>query len=819
MRQRLPVFASVRTHAAPFASFLMLCAFVGGLPSASPPDHKSASDPPSAQISSLSQPVVWNGTATGTGAVSAAGEDTAVEGFNADTFLLNVTGTEAEWAGKYIEVKVTWTIPVNDYDLYIRKGSNEGTMVGNSGGGAPGTQELTTIVPASYGVGPYAVRVLYFSTTPGLDQYRATATVKSLPAGRPAIYMSGGMAFSKNRRVTCPVAEADGEPSSRCDAQGNYYISAIRGVPAGCDLWYFDLRPGSSTYDPNMRNPIYRGQPDSFTEEQSTQVGADGGGDVDIAVGYGNGPNGVPTLAFTSLVASNIFTAKSNDLGQSWTKNNAGNITGGAPVDDRQWIEFWGKDKVYLLYRTLAPAVTQIQLSNDGGLTFGPARTAGAIGQVGSVDVDQNDGTVYIAGSSGQVAIGRVDPLLGEPVSYSTVQVGTDLTGIANIFPIVKVAPDGTVFYLYCNTRDVMLTHSMDKGLTWATPVRVSNGPQNKATLFPHMEVGPISLTGNGSAVGIVWYGTSSNLNDDSADWHVYYAISYNATSPMPTLYQARASDHVIHASNISTGGTLGSDNRNLLDYFQVCFDPLGAAVIGYTDDHNDFGGHTYVTRQITGQGLKGNKLTARPEGAQLPPSPPPPADGSQVSDPQGDVAYGLLGVLPTTDPQDILSVKYSGVSWPTLGMITCTMKVSKLDAQLPPLTNWRMHFTANAPGTGLNPGGESFASSDRGDQFWVRAFTRADNTHGFAWGIAKRNSDGSMTYTEIGPADAGSFDPLSKTITVKVAVAKLNAQVTHGPPILSGSVIAGLRAQTYTSGSGAVKRDATRGGGEFTIQ
>ena len=71
---------------------------------------------------------------------------------------------------------------------------------------------------------------------------------------------------------------------------------------------------------------------------------------------------------------------------------------------------FYGKDKVYLFYRTLAPAVSMIQRSNDGGLTYGPAKTAGLIGQAGSIDVHQASGTVYISGSSGQVCVGSPPP-------------------------------------------------------------------------------------------------------------------------------------------------------------------------------------------------------------------------------------------------------------------------------------------------------------------------------------------------------------------------------------------------------------------------
>src|SRR5947208_15597847 len=93
---------------------------------------------------------------------------------------------------------------------------------------------------------------------------------------------------------------------------------------------------------------------------------------------------------------------------------------------------------------------------------------------------------------------------------------------------------------------------------------------------------------------------TTGAANDDNANWNVFYAQSFNATADNPTFRQAKISDHFIHGSNISEGGTLGNANRNLLDYFQVSFDPTGAAVVAYTDDHNDYDGHTYIARQIS---------------------------------------------------------------------------------------------------------------------------------------------------------------------------------------------------------------------------
>src|SRR5207302_7898770 len=196
--------------------------------------------------------------------------------------------------------------------------------------------------------------------------------------------------------------------------------------------------------------------------------------------------------------------------------------------------------------------------------------------------------------------------------------------------------PTGTVYVAYSDGHDIFLADSEDKGTSWSQPVKVSHGTDTRTSLFPWLETGPTP-----GSVGVVWYGTSSASNVDAANWKAFYAQSYDATSANPTFHQVSASDHFIHASNISTGGTLGTANRNLLDYFQVSFDPNGAAVIAYTDDHNDYDGQTYVTHQISGPSIKtNNALPAATEGAALavPPGdafPPrvPGLNGEQVTD------------------------------------------------------------------------------------------------------------------------------------------------------------------------------------------
>ncbi len=285
-------------------------------------------------------------------------------------------------------------------------------------------------------------------------------------------------------------------------------------------------------------------------------------------------------------------------------------------------------------------------------------------------------------------------------------------------------------------------------------------------------------------------------------------------------------SDHVIHGANISEGGLTGTANRNLLDYFQISFDPTGAAVVDYTDDHNDFDGHTFIARQISGPKITGDGKTTVPDPGPAPaPSGPLPTAasvggiaGSQVTDFRQDAAIGLLTRVNVDDPLDILSVKYSCESLPSGELvIVATMKVSDLSV-VPPSSNWRVNFAANAPFSGISPTGDySFGLSDRGDQFFLRANTDNPATPTFVYGTTVRNSDGSLTSTTRGNADCGAFDTANHTITMKVAVSKLNSLVTKGPAIAPGSVLAGLRGQTFTSSANG-KEDITRGGTEFVV-
>ncbi len=811
----------------PLAAAVCAAALAANVRAANP--AKGTVDP------TLGSKVTFTGNATGP---ASEGEATCVDGVNCDVFTLTIAGEPADYVGKAIRVDLDWAQGANDFDLVIRKDSVDGPVVGTSGNGPPSSEESGGINPAATGTGVYVVRVVYFAFPVPADQYKGSAETVSRPAERAANYIKGGgIQFSPNVTVKAPNTVRDGEPSSRVDFQGNYYIGGIRGVPAGVDLWNFDLNPSSAQFDPLMRNPIYRGQPDSFTNKDTTQVGADGGGDIDLAVGFGLPPGQiVPTLAYSSLVAANISVGNSIDRGKTFRLNPLGNLTGGPPIDDREWQEFFGSRTVFLLYRTIAPVIAFVHRSTDGGFTYGPAVTVGPSSQVGGIDVNQNDGTVYNFFIDGRVAVGIPAKPGDEPTSYTFHQAVTDPFGLRNIFVTGKVAedgtPNGTVYVTYSNGFDVYLAHSSDRGKTWSLPTRVSDVPFG-ANIFPWLETGKTP----GSVV-LCWYGTENqSFNNNDANWKVFFAQSFNANSANPTFTQVVASDHFIHGSNISTGGLTGTANRNLIDYFQIAVDPQGAAVIGYTDDHNDTTGASFVTRQISGPSLNGGNVSlpatlptlTPPTGKDETPPAQPGPDGEQVTDFAQDTRGPVASDIDLNNALDIQSIKYRSSEVDGKTILSATMKVTAA-AALPPNALYRMTFTANAPDSVLSATGDyTYGLSDRGDQFFFSVTTNAPASGPvqatYRYGTSVRNSDGSITSTNVGIADSGSFIPNDNTrparpgdgtLTVNVDLEKFNKLLSDAgkPTIQVGSALVGLRG---TSSAGGVT-DNTRGGTLFVV-
>ena len=473
--------------------------------------------------------------------------------------------------------------------------------------------------------------------------------------------------FSTNQELPLPALAPIGpapvsfivrglEPSVRVAPDGTVYVSSIRGVPGGVDLHRYFQPTDCPANNCNNTYPFkYKGQPDNCGIFNASQGGCAnnsldplgvglGGGDVDIAVNYPQG--GVPNLALTSLtLAPGVTGTHSMDRGDHFSAPNP--FVALIPGDDRQWIDGFGGQNVYLNYHDAATFNIDVQLSSDGGNTylagFGEAidpltfPAAGGIpasnsaNVAGQIKVDRSScpsrGNLYqifvapdsmtenlTGGPLRSVYVGAsTDAKLGLPAfTFTDTKVftgpaGAQNQGAVNLFPALATDDLGFVYAVWSDNSNVFYSFSADQGTTWSNPINVSypvNG--GHANLFPW-----IAADAN-SHVGIVWLGDdrAGNSNDRAAlepghpasqgaacnsgttcmqgwaQWNVYYAESVNGHDATPFFVQSVISDHVIHRGTISTGGLGGGADRSLADLFQIAFDPQHFANVAFSDDH-----------------------------------------------------------------------------------------------------------------------------------------------------------------------------------------------------------------------------------------
>lgn len=371
----------------------------------------------------------------------------------------------------------------------------------------------------------------------------------------------------------------------------------------------------------------------------ATNLGlAPGGGDADIAIDLPSPLSNIPTLPLTSLTAAPGVTAtQSTDRGNSFfTPPNV--VAALIPGDDRQWQDAIDLSTAYLSYHDAATFNIDVQRSNDGGLTYVnglgeaidantmPAVTtaAGSANTAGQIHLDHSscssrgnlyeifvgpDSAAENVNSAPQrtayIAVSQDAKLGGASFTFTDYKIFTSpagslgaANGINNIFPAVAVDNLGYLYAAWSDNINIFFSSSNDLGKTWrTTPIQVNQGTTvRKSNVFPW-----IAADANGHVV-VTWYGANlaGNSNDATvmektcadgtvscwAHWNVYAAESVNADATSPTFTQFTASDHVIHYGTVSTGGTLGSANRNLLDFFQVALDPQHRANITFADDH-----------------------------------------------------------------------------------------------------------------------------------------------------------------------------------------------------------------------------------------
>ena len=148
--------------------------------------------PPTGNVNaSGSQTASWDGTTISPGG-NANTESTCMDNspvFGCETFTLTVNGTQSDWAGKKVQVLLTWTSITNEYDLYVHKGSNAGPLITSAVQGPALTTQFVYIdasnltTDALHPTTVFTVHVVY-DTTPdsATDEYHGSATAVPLTA-------------------------------------------------------------------------------------------------------------------------------------------------------------------------------------------------------------------------------------------------------------------------------------------------------------------------------------------------------------------------------------------------------------------------------------------------------------------------------------------------------------------------------------------------------------------------------------------------------------------------------------------------------------
>jgi hypothetical protein len=217
-------------------------------------------------------------------------------------------------------------------------------------------------------------------------------------------------------------------------------------------------------------------------------------------------PTAVPNLAMTSLtLAPGITAVRSGNRGDSFGSAQSGvndqpnPVAGLIPGDDRQWMDGFGTQNVYLSYHDVGTFNIEVQRSNDGGQTYvdgigeaidpqtfpiaggvPPTNTANLLG---SIRVDRSNcattrGNLYQIFVAPETAVENVsggtfrsvyvgvstDVKLGLPVytfSDYKIYTGPVRANYANIFPALAVDDFGYLYAVWSDNSKVFYSSSI----------------------------------------------------------------------------------------------------------------------------------------------------------------------------------------------------------------------------------------------------------------------------------------------------------------------------------------------------------------------
>ncbi len=616
--------------------------------------------PPSGTLDPTGPNVVWDGNALG--GSSEEGEATCVDGVNCDTFLLTLSGTPADWAGKTARVTISWSggpAGTDDYDVYIHKGNtNSGPLVGSSaaGGAGPEVVDLDPNDPA-IATGVFSVHVIYW-LVPIPDQYHAVASViggqpTPTPTPTPTATPAAGTPRYFNYVSPPGVGDDAGEPSiginwnTELSFNNNNIVTGNPNPPipnGGTSTYYggflsymlkitFDdcPSPANATWD---QKPVTLpattrafGDPILFTDRGWPAYPG-------MPASLGTGRTFVSQLEGLTPAGSTM--EYTDNDGDTFSPSEGGapsgvdhQTVGGGPFHAPIPPGLVYPNAVYYASQSIADATAQLSL--DGGITF-PLQTpmftaADCAGLHGHIKIAP-DGTAFVP-DKGCASLGVPLLLGGEAsvivsennnVSWSIRTISGAMTS-GNDDPSVGVATDSNTIFLGYQADDghARIAVSHDKGLNWSTPVdvgvnsaTVTGAPPEgiKNCAFPAVVAGDGEQNGpNTSRAAFAFFGSTTGGDGTQPAfpgvWYLYIATTFDGGQTWTTV-------NATPGDPIQRGGICGSGTcRNLLDFFGAEIDKQGRVLIGGEDGcvgscvngpPNSFTAKAFITRQSGGK-------------------------------------------------------------------------------------------------------------------------------------------------------------------------------------------------------------------------
>jgi hypothetical protein len=471
----------------------------------------------------------------------------------------------------------------------------------------------------------------------------ASLTLFVVAAGQVVAKPAGGKAVPIGASVVkVSPKNGGGEPSIAVGPEGNEYVS----------------------YPSDNGMSFYR----SFSAGKGWQAGgiADpGSGDTSLnvdssgAVYQGNLDGSSDTVPLQGDVW------KSQDAGATWPQKGVGydgqDATGSPFLVDRQWTDAYippggstDNARVYISYHDFGPSQIWVNVSKDGGKTFGtPTDVIAASPEAqaytfcnsipGGTKVVQSGphaGRVYVAWLAADVAtsaatgcnITQMDTFHSMWVAWSDDEGSTWHSHLvydggfghdaSALFADLTLDDQGNPYVAFADNLndewDMYVMASFDGGTTWngksdgtGTPYKVN--ADTGTHFFPAIAVGDpgkvdVAYIGTPTKITELPYGKPAPGGGQSASWYLYSAQSLDLASGHPTWARTKVTRNPIHVGDVCTLGifcVFPDSNRNLLDFIDAAIDGSGRVHISFTQDTDQSNG-IYVANQTSGPTVLG---------------------------------------------------------------------------------------------------------------------------------------------------------------------------------------------------------------------